>query len=1664
MKNTCTKILVLAFALFSTVQSFAIHQIDGNWEEYGLTSEYDGYYVIATAQDLEEFRDMVNSGQTSINAVLTADIVLNEYVLDENGDLRGDFSIAVTDKWSIPISDYTISTYYSGTFDGNLHTISGLFVSGLYYIGLFGCLDGATVKNLTIEDSFFHGQSFVGGICGDIPNNVATYIQNCSVNAYVNSDLESVGGIYGGGSNSRTSTISNCINKGKICGAGNYVGGICSRWTGTIIDCKNSGYITGTGEYTGGIVGDKQNNGDVENCCNTGDVEGVLYVGGIAGNSTAKILKSCNFGKIKGDSHVGGVCGIVAGTTLEYVFNVGPVSAENGYVGGLVGGATTSYCRLNYSYNAATVSNNSSYETTGSICGYFNGTDTYLLGCSYDSDVSKIKACGNMDYSGGMNTNKYISNASYNYQNENIWIKGEEIITDSIIKIDDEFGYKIIGTYPYLKDIIDSPVPYAKQLYYNTGTASDPNWITFIPIYTPEDLALMENSSKTFVLMNDIIGYSIYTSISLFYGKLYGRGKTISGLNTSNQTESKKGGLFEEVRNAYITDVNIESCKFNAKSGYNDPGSIGSIAGIASGTTTITNCRNYCGIYISSSYTSYAGGIVGSISDYQNKQEVTIQQCFNYGYISGDYSGGIVGYCPLTKAQICLNVVFCENNGEVGSRYYQDKYAGGIVGCMSGKSNDSKGIIKQCVNNGVVCGSDASGGIVAIGGGITNCLNSGNVGSRSCVGGIVGRGGDTVTYSLNVGTVLLSNPKTGAVGGAICGQATNLYVDNCYYNMDSCSLRAISNLSVNSVSGVTTSELVSGMLPPNFDSEYWGVRQPSIKDMKKYYFYPYLKCFGEESALVVQVKECHPVSFVLNGGTSIDELITLYVEDEETPLPTDVEKEGCTFAGWYDNSNYTSSAFTEIPLTETQPKTFYAKWIANNYDITYELGGGTINSGKNTSYTYGYGVLLPTDVTRTGYTFKGWYDNPNFDGESVLSIPANATGNKTYYAHWVVNTYHVTFFAYEGVMNTDIDSYTFGKTTVLPTEVTKSGYDFAGWYTNDSYSGVAIQSIASNETGDKTYYAKWNKKSYSVSVTFDRAIGNVSGIDSYLHGDNAVLKAHADAGYEFAFWSCADETVLEGKNVQDSTLTFVVTSPTELSATFKFKEIVYPAAEFVIGTLKTGTEIAPIDLATLFESSEGGEVTYMVTSSSPNVLLPQIENGKLYLSTMGLQGKATITVTAKLANGNKSSLSAEAIVEYNCNIHVVPTIVNASCYGFSDGSISLAAENDYSYQWIGEEVTTNKIENIKAGNYSVQITDERGCKSLETYTVSQPDEISVAIADVVNPRCGVQSEIRLNAVGEYTYLWSNGSTEKDLVGAGIGEYSVVVTNPETGCSTTLSQTLELTFQKPEISLVTVSRETGKNLIVWVRANTDQISYYTIYREGAQSKKYSAIGTVNYSEISVFQDDVAKPMTRQWSYKISATDVCGNETELSDAHTTLHLNEMESMHEGMAELIWQPYEGLDYNSFYIVRETKVNNYTFVDTVTTVPSTLTSYTAEIPPVGKSIFYVGIKLDKVIDPKQFLKAESGPFSLALSNIAEAENNNEQNAVESLGNNAEVYAISHTIYVSNAAGVETIVYDIHGQKIAAAKEQDYYEFPVKTDGVYFVRVGGMSFKVVIQ
>ncbi len=829
--------------------------------------------------------------------------------------------------------------------------------------------------------------------------------------------------------------------------------------------------------------------------------------------------------------------------------------------------------------------------------------------------------------------------------------------------------------------------------------------------------------------------------------------------------------------------------------------------------------------------------------------------------------------------------------------------------------------------------------------------------------------------------------------------------------------------------------------------------------------------YGDTTFYAKWIANVYNITFNNNGGIVLNETVPSYYTYGTTTveLPDSVNREGYVFGGWFNNSNYLGEPQTVITSTDLDNKEFWAKWIPALNIITFETDGGIINSGLVSAYSTGDVVVLPIDVTKTGYTFLGWYSVAREDAkieeeettssyESIKQIFASDFGDKVYYAWWNKNQYEITYLVNQGKINGEyVKTYEYGTTVELPTDVTRDGYTFAGWYSNSNYDGSAITSIDTVDFGNKYFYAKWTINSYKVSVEYDKAMGTVEGTGFYKHGEEATLVAKADAGFEFVEWTFG------GQTETDSIVKINVTADSVLTATFKQKEIVYALGSLVFDTLKTETEILPINLDELFASSENGEISYLVSSSAPNVVLAQINEGKLYLSTMGIQGKSTITVTAKLKNGEKAVLKADAVVEYNCDIQVSETIKNVSCYGLSDGKIELKAEENYQYQWVNENNDSMVLQNIPAGNYSVVITDERGCKVMETYTVAQPDEIIVSIDTVENPRCDKESRIILKAEGDYTYLWSNGSTEKDLIGAEIGDYEVIVTEPTTGCSITLSQSLEMSIKQPEIALVTVSKETGHNLIVWIREATDQIDYYTVYRETKETGTWDPIGTIDYNELSVFEDEEADVADRQWSYKISATDYCGNETGMSAPHTTLHLQPMPSLRDNTAELIWKPYVGIDYSSFYIIRETKVDGYTFIDTITTVPSTLTSYSAELPSVGKSIFYVGIKLGAVISPLEFLKAESGPFSLAFSNIAEAENKTAINGISE--SDVEVYAIEKTIFVNNAEGKDVSIYDNNGRCISQRNDAEAEnEFSVRLSGVYFVKVGNESFSVIVK
>ena len=176
----------------------------------------DGYYLIGNAAELYGFAGLVNNGNATANAKLTADIVVNENVLDANGEAKtGDFV-----QWT-PIGNNTAKAY-SGTFDGQGHTISGLYVSGSSgFVGLIGTSGSATIKNLGIVDSYF---SSSGDRLGSIVGNANTQSSVTLANVYSTSTVKGVNFIGGlvGGDGFGSVTIINSYFAGKTSAGWSY--------------------------------------------------------------------------------------------------------------------------------------------------------------------------------------------------------------------------------------------------------------------------------------------------------------------------------------------------------------------------------------------------------------------------------------------------------------------------------------------------------------------------------------------------------------------------------------------------------------------------------------------------------------------------------------------------------------------------------------------------------------------------------------------------------------------------------------------------------------------------------------------------------------------------------------------------------------------------------------------------------------------------------------------------------------------------------------------------------------------------------------------------------------------------------------------------------------------------------------------------------------------------------------------------------------------------------------------------------------------------------------------------------------------------------------------------------------------------------------------------
>ena len=221
---------------------------------------------------------------------------------------------------------------------------------------------------------------------------------------------------------------------------------------------------------------------------------------------------------------------------------------------------------------------------------------------------------------------------------------------------------------------------------------------------------------------------------------------------------------------------------------------------------------------------------------------------------------------------------------------------------------------------------------------------------------------------------------------------------------------------------------------------------------------------------------------------------------------------------WLDGNGNSYEPGGSVPSDVTE---LTVQWTAPTYAVTLNTNGGTINNGNVTGYTYGVGATLPAadDMTYTGHTFKGWYDNENLTGSPVTAIGGAETGNKEYWAKWEINQYTVTVKPENGKADIII-TQDYGTPITAPT-LTREGYTFKGW-DKEIPETMPAENI--------TVKAQWEINQYTI--TFDTNGGSEIAPITQDYGteitapDNPTRK-----GYTFKGWDKEISETMPAENI-----------------------------------------------------------------------------------------------------------------------------------------------------------------------------------------------------------------------------------------------------------------------------------------------------------------------------------------------------------------------------------------------------------------------------------------------------------------------------------------------------------------------------------------------------
>jgi uncharacterized repeat protein (TIGR02543 family) len=254
----------------------------------------------------------------------------------------------------------------------------------------------------------------------------------------------------------------------------------------------------------------------------------------------------------------------------------------------------------------------------------------------------------------------------------------------------------------------------------------------------------------------------------------------------------------------------------------------------------------------------------------------------------------------------------------------------------------------------------------------------------------------------------------------------------------------------------------------------------------------------------------YTVTFNTQGGSAV--AAQKVSEGAKAARPaTNPTKDGYVFGNWYREAAGTN--LYSFDSLVTADITIYAKWTNTFYTVSFNTGeGGSAVSSQ--SVAAGGAATRPANPTRAGWGFVDWYTSAELTTAYDFATPV--TGNITLYAKWSSTVFTVGFDAQGG---SAVPSQTIGEggKASRPTDPTRGGYDFDGWY-KEADCTTAWNFNADTVSADITLYAKWTEV---YTVSFDTAAGGSAVASQSVRTGGKVSRPATDptrAGYVFDGW------------------------------------------------------------------------------------------------------------------------------------------------------------------------------------------------------------------------------------------------------------------------------------------------------------------------------------------------------------------------------------------------------------------------------------------------------------------------------------------------------------------------------------------------------------------